>query len=430
MALIRTRRNAKGYPRLTVSVCEAKNSGIMTPPGDILLDFSSRFRLTPDETAILRKAAAQASVEEWAEVEGEAFYRRTAGLLCHHLRGAGLEPSEDLRGEYTEIARANMVFEAELRRIAPYLREAGLRILLIKGSALHHAVYRNPGIRPFEDSDWVLANENDASEAGRVLQGIGYEACGDDASPKWVRDRFAIEFHRNFLGDERVAARSSGIETGGENHDGGVWRRALASALGEPFLVPSAEDHLIILCAHLMKHNFEPGIWFTDLQALLAETPAFDWEAAILSARSWGLLRPVAFAFRNLGVLDEWSGFPIPIPRETRWALTSVRRTFLDKILLALAARGGRLAGEKEEWERVPVANLLWLSSLESPGEKFRLLWEAAFPRGEVMAGMYPAYCSGFRWWFMLRRTVELARLAFRLVPMARGQGRGADGRR
>ncbi len=380
--------------------------------------------------AFFREAAARATEEVWAEVEDEAFYRRTAGLLCHHLRGAGFEPSEDLREEYSEIARANMMFEAELRRIAPYLREAGLRILLIKGSALHLAVYRNPGLRPFEDSDWVLENENDTSRVGRVLQRIGYEACGDDASPKWVRDRFTIEFHRNFLGDERVAARTSGLEEREGNHDGDVWRRALPSDLGDPYLVPAPEDHLIILCAHLMKHNFEPGIWFTDLQALLAETPAFDWEAVLSSARSWGLLRPLAFAFRNLGVLDEESGPLIPMPREARRALAFVRLTSLDKILLALAARGGRLAGEKEEWGRAPIANMLWLSSLERPGEKFRLLWEAAFPRGEVMAGMYPAYRSGFRWWFMLRRTAELARLAFRLILMARARGRGPDGRR
>jgi hypothetical protein len=207
-----------------------------------------------------------------------------------------------------------------------------------------------------------------------------------------------------------------------------VWQRAIPSALGAPYFIPAPEDHLIILCAHLMKHNFEPGVWFTDLEALLAETPAFEWEAALARARSWGLLRPMAFAFRNLGALEEECSSPIPLPSGVRWELASVRLTSLDKMLLALAARGGRLAGEKEEWGRAPIANLLWLSSLKRPGEKLRLLWEAAFPRGAVMSGIYPDYRPGLRWWFMLRRAAELARLAARLIPMA--AERRPDGKR
>ncbi len=394
------------------------------------MELSSRFRLTPHELALLVNAADQATDEKWKEVEGEAFYRRTGGLLCHHLRSAGLEPSEDLREEYSGIAQANMMFEAELRRISPHFREAGIRILLIKGSALHHTVYQNPGLRPFEDSDWVLASGNGAAGAGEVLRRLGYEARGDEASPKWVRGPFTIEFHRNILGDERVGARISALtETGNEGGaDADVWRRAIPSALGAPYFIPAPEDHLIILCAHLMKHNFEPGVWFTDLEALLTETPAFEWEVALARARSWGLLRPMAFAFRNLGALGEEGGPPIPLPLGARRELASVRLTSLDKMLLAIAARGGRLAGEKEEWGRAPIANLLWLSSLERPGEKFRLLWEAAFPRGEVMSGIYPAYRAGLRWWFMLRRVVELARLATRLIPMA--AERRPDGKR
>ncbi len=418
-----------------VSVCETRNSKVEASPGGLLLGFASRFRLTPEESSLLLRAASEATGEEWAEVEGEAFYRRTAALLCHHLREAGFEPSGKLRREYSETAHANMMFEAELRRIAPLFREAGIRILLIKGTALHHAVYQNPGIRPFEDSDWVLANMDDAAEAGRVLQRIGYEAFGEEASPKWIRGPFTIEFHRNFLGDERIAARTSGLTGPGEDGEAGgqVWGRARPSPFGEPYLIPAPEDHLIILCAHLMKHNFEPGIWFTDLEALLTELTDFDWEAVLSRARSWGLLRSLAFAFRNFGALkgeEDGYGPSIPLRPESRRALESVRPTSLDRVLLALAAKGGRLTGEKEEWGQAPIANLLWLSSLKRPGDKLRLLWEAAFPRGEVMAEIYPSYRSASRWWFMLRRAVELVRLGVRLIQVAWAAERKSGGRR
>ena len=200
-----------------------------------------------------------------------------------------------------------------------------------------------------------------------------------------------------------------------------IWARARPSALGGPYLMPAPEDHLLILCAHLMKHNLEPGIWFVDLEALLRETGDFDWEAALDRAERWGLLRPLAFAFTNLGALERGGG-PMSglLPHGVREKLAAVRPTLLEKFLLPLAAKGEKLPGEKEEWERVPIGNLLWLSSQASAWARLCLLWEAAFPRGGAMAEIYPSYRPALRWWFMLLRAGELFRLGARVLAVSR----------
>jgi len=101
----------------------------------------------------------------------------------------------------------------------------------------------------------------------------------------------------------------------------------------------------------------------------------------------------------------------------------------LDRLLLSLAGRSTRLRGEKEEWERPPIANLLWLSSQEGLWAKLGLLREAAFPRHEVMAQIYPGYRPALRGWFLLRRAADLLRLALRLAGrLGRGRSGGHHG--
>jgi hypothetical protein len=390
-------------------------------PLSVLLSLDARFRLAPEELDRLARAAGEASPAEWEEAVEETCFRWTAGLLCHHLRQAGVEPPAKLQREYRRIAMEAVLDEAELRRLGEALRGAGVGVLLIKGAALKGLVYTNPGLRPADDSDWVIRTSGDWEAACRILAGQGYASSEGGLGAAWERGRFVVELHRNVLGDERVAGRVSGGGKGGGDADEAVWARSLPAPAGGPFRMPAPEDHLLILCAHLMKHNLEPGIWFADLEGLLLAGPGLDWEAVLDRARAWGLLRPLAYALRGLGLLGEGTpGSPaLALPPGVRAALTEVRPGALDRLLLSLAGQGARLRGEKEEWERPPIGNLLWLSSREGAGSKLRLLREAAFPRHEVMEQIYPGYHPALRGWFLLRRAADLLRLAARVAAQA-----------
>src|SRR3990172_4473394 len=223
-------------------------------PREVLLALDSRFRLEPGELDLLARAAREASPAEWEGGIEETLFRWTAGVLCHPRRGGGVEPPAKLQKEYRRIALEAVQDEAELRRLGPALRAGGVAVLLIKGAALKGLVYGNPGLRPADDSDWVVRTSGEWEAARHVLADHGYR--------------------------------------GGEG--GAVWARPRPAPQGEPFRVPAPEDHLLILCAHLMKHNLEPGIWFTDLEALLRSEAGLDWGAVLSRARARGVLRPPA----------------------------------------------------------------------------------------------------------------------------------------
>ncbi|MDP7371209.1 MAG: hypothetical protein QF919_12050, partial [Nitrospinota bacterium] len=71
--------------------------------------------------------------------------------------------------------------------------------------------YKNPGLRNFEDSDWVLAGHFDWETAKRELRTLGYKPSGHGDDSRWKRGSFIVELHHNVLGDERLAARISGL---------------------------------------------------------------------------------------------------------------------------------------------------------------------------------------------------------------------------
>ena len=388
---------------------------------EVLLASCGRFLLNPEMRERLVRAAGEATSADWSEVVEKALHIGGGGLLHHHLTAAGVAPPSELREAYRWIATLNADWEEEHRRIGEALREVDVPVLLIKGAALQERVYQDAGLRYMEDADWVLREETGRAAAIRVLGTLGYRQA-DSAFPNiWEREDFLIDLHTSFLGDDRIRARTRSAresERGGEA-EAGIWERARPSTVGESFFVPAPEDHMLILCNHLMKHSFEPGPWFSDLEALLAAEPGFDWGATLERARAWGVLRSLAYAFWALGALEDGAGAScasIHLPEKIRRTLIEVRPTRLDRMLLSIAAKGERLTGEKTEWANgPPVANLLCLSSADGLRAKFGLLWEAVFPRDEVMAQIYSAYRPINRWWLMAVRTGSLLRLGTRI---------------
>ena len=277
---------------------------------EVLLASCGRFLLNPEMRERLVRAAGEATSADWSEVVEKALHIGGGGLLHHHLTAAGVAPPSELREAYRWIATLNADWEEEHRRIWEALREVDVPVLLIKGAALQERVYQDAGLRYMEDADWVLREETGRAAAIRVLGTLGYRQA-DSAFPNiWEREDFLIDLHTSFLSDDRIRARTRSAresERGGEA-EAGIWERARPSTVGESFFVPAPEDHMLILCNHLMKHSFEPGPWFSDLEALLAAEPGFDWGTTLERARAWGVLRSLAYAFWALGALEDGAG--------------------------------------------------------------------------------------------------------------------------
>jgi hypothetical protein len=206
--------------------------------------------------ADVRTTAADPDVD-WDAFTELALWHRLAGVAAVALRSAGVgEPSavQRLAAAYTETCARNLATLAELASVARRFEAAGIRAGLLKGAALLHTVYDDPGTRPMYDID-LLVPEDDAPRADAALRAAGYTPAPQFAAmadelwrdhARWVplvRDDglVVVEMHRRLGGDRSVLGFPAD----------GMWERSRPSRY--PMLrVPSAEDLLVHVCLHAL----------------------------------------------------------------------------------------------------------------------------------------------------------------------------------
>jgi hypothetical protein len=187
--------------------------------------------------------------------------------------------------------------EREVGRVFRLLAAFGLDALLVKGWAAAR-VYPESGLRPSGDVD-VCVRPTQLARAAEVLKDSGV----------WV------DLHAGFGEEER------------RDFDE-LFERAQVFRLGASVVrVPCAEDHLRLLCLHLLRHGAWRPLWLCDVSAALeARPPDFDW--ARFGGRDPRRARWVACA---LGLARELLGARVgetPLARESerlpRWLVPAV----------------------------------------------------------------------------------------------------------
>ena len=141
------------------------------------------------------------------------------------------------------------VHEHELARTIGLLRSAGIEPLLAKGWAIAR-LYPETGLRPYGDLDLLVP-----PEAYSLAKG----------TPNVMRAR--VDLHTRF----RALADRPLDE---------LYRRSQLVALGDVDIrMLGAEDHLRLLCLHLLHHGFWRPTWLCDVGVALDRLPDdFDWE--------------------------------------------------------------------------------------------------------------------------------------------------------
>ena len=145
-----------------------------------------------------------------------------------------------------------VIDELEVKKVFTTLGPAGIEAMLVKGWAIARR-YPKPALRPYGDLD-ICVRPDQFNTARHLLQ---------DSGPR----KLPIDLHR---GVETLDYESADI----------LFKRAIAIAVdGTTILVPSEEDHLRILCLHLLRHGAWRPIWLCDV-ALAIETRSanFNWE--------------------------------------------------------------------------------------------------------------------------------------------------------
>jgi anti-anti-sigma regulatory factor len=158
-----------------------------------------------------------------------------------------------LRETYLQYAIHAVDHERQLANAFRVLRSGGVEPILIKGWAIARS-YPEAGLRPSGDIDLYVSPEQDA-KARSVLKAGRPQQYWVDLDHDEV-GRFSDFSFAELFG-----------------------RSELVNLDGTEIRVMGAEDHLRILCLHLLKHGAWRPLWLCDVGAALeSRLPDFDWD--------------------------------------------------------------------------------------------------------------------------------------------------------
>ncbi|MBV8859473.1 MAG: nucleotidyltransferase family protein [Acidobacteria bacterium] len=274
-----------------------------------------------------------------------AWRRLRDTALAGHPEAAGLRDTH--RRNTLQAAR----LEHELRRVFTLLRSSGVEPILIKGWGVSR-LYPERGLRPYGDID-LCVSPADYARARESLNALDDRSCWVDLDHDEV---------------DRLDARRW--------ED--LYSRSILESLGDTEVrVPCAEDHLRLLCIHLLKEGARRPLWLCDIAlAVEGRADGFDWRLCLGEAdpqANW-VATAVALAGRLLdakiddtpaarvaerlpawlvpAVLRQWGEPFRPAPPPMRWQLRrrpsgllrALRERWPNPLEASVATRS-RLAG-------------------------------------------------------------------------------------
>jgi len=196
--------------------------------------------------------------------------------------GPFLSTVRPLRETYLQYAIHAAEHENNVAEVFRVLRSAGMEPMLLKGWAIART-YPEIGLRPSGDIDLYVPPEQFA-KAQAVLNLPEYQRYWVDLDHDEITRFNELSFEDLYGASEVV------------NLDGTEVR------------ILGAEDHLRILCLHLLKHGAWRPLWLCDVAAALeARPPTFDWHRCLGKSKRHGdwVLCTLGLASSLLGAVIE-----------------------------------------------------------------------------------------------------------------------------
>jgi membrane-associated phospholipid phosphatase len=288
----------------------------------------------------------------WTELVAGAERNRLTGLLLAAITDGALPTTPEQRRQVTTIHRANQIrvlaLEQQMITIVGRLAAEGIDSRTLKGSAVAHLDYPEPGLRSFIDMD-LLVRADDVDRTVATLTAAGFTRTLAEPRPGFDRrfDKgltmitptgFELDLHRTFvLGPWGMRVDPAGLWDEGEGYAVGGHR---LDALSRP-------NRFMHACYHAAL-----GDWPLRLGSLrdIAEIVARlgpDTDRVRRLAESWGVEAVVAAAVadtdRLLGTevdpeLSRWAADHRPSERELRWLAlhTHADKTFAAQAIATL----------------------------------------------------------------------------------------------
>jgi len=181
---------------------------------------------------------------------------------------------QELHEAYRKFRLSALIHEREIAYIFSLLRDAGIEPVLVKGWAIAR-LYPDRGLRPYGDIDICVRPDRfaKAEQALKCLESL---------------DGHYVDLHSGFAKLELWYGRPArGLHHGQDAHATLLWdklfeRSQLVSLGEERIRVLGGEDHLRILCLHLLRSGAWRPLWLCDVAVALETLAAdFDWERCL-----------------------------------------------------------------------------------------------------------------------------------------------------
>lgn len=268
------------------------------------------------------------------------------------------------------------VREREIVRLLAQLHEAGVRPLLVKGTALAYSHYEAAHLRPRVDTDLLVAAE-EVERATVVLEAMGYSRTAQNVG-QLVSHQIAL-----------VRLDAHGVWHAVDVH----WRLAnpqvfanllpvaelIASAVPLPALGPYARTpdgpHAMLVAAvHLAAHHAHHVrlIWLYDLHLLCSRMDGDALGRMAALARALGL---AAVCAGGLHLARRWFDTPVPAGVLAELDAVDAQSEEPARYVAGSVGKLGTLVSD--------------LRTLPSWGARVRLIYEHAFPPAEYMLRSY-----------------------------------------
>lgn len=297
--------------------------------------------------ALLPGADGVAAWREWRRTADldtlDRGSTRLLPLLWHNLLANGVSDPwmPRFKGIYRHTWFANQVWMRRVRQVQARLAGRGIQPLALKGIALAHVAYPNPGLRPMDDLDLLVAPDESAA---------ALDALADDGwrSPLARPDLVLQVVH----GVELVSPGGEHLDLHGHLFQGSLLgeldarRRARAATLAlpdGPLSVLEPTDQLLHVLVHGVESDPPAPRWLADALLLVrGQAPSIDWPRLVDDAAAESRGVALAGALREL--VDVFGAEHVPVADPTLARLRARRWSLAERLEHRVAA-GPRIFG-------------------------------------------------------------------------------------
>jgi len=187
-------------------------------PIDELLRNAACVALNDDVSAAIREACD--AQNDWSRTIREAELHGMAPYMYMRIKQAGASLPDDIRRKLAALtfrhSDAIGIRSRAVTEITRRLRDEDIDVLVLKGAALAHLIYPQPGLRPMSDVD-VLVAPRHLERAAELVSALGYGAAGGYVPPADHHHlatvsrtddglRVSVEIHHDALAPDNIGS--------------------------------------------------------------------------------------------------------------------------------------------------------------------------------------------------------------------------------